>query len=129
MVSAKRARGNPSPELDLAAVMRVLGDPVRLEIVRLLTDGRLRTSGQIAEHVDLPASTCSYHLKQLLVAGITECWSEPTPLAFYNVPGVGTTQLCNAQRVDDTAGIYLRPYIGYSPAITSGDRPHGCTCG
>ena len=41
---AKRARGNPSPELDLAAVMRVLGDPVRLEIVRLLTDGRLRTS-------------------------------------------------------------------------------------
>jgi DNA-binding transcriptional ArsR family regulator len=77
-MSVKRARGNPSPELDLAAVMRVLGDPVRLEIVRLLTDGRLRTSGQIAEHVNLPASTCSYHLKQLLTAGITECWSERT---------------------------------------------------
>jgi len=77
-MSAKRARGNPSPELDLAAVMRVLGDPVRLEIVRLLTDGRLRTSGQIAEHVNLPASTCSYHLKQLVTTGITECWSERT---------------------------------------------------
>jgi DNA-binding transcriptional ArsR family regulator len=78
VMSAKRARGNPSPELDLAAVMRALGDPVRLEIVRLLTDGRLRTSGQIAEHVNLPASTCSYHLKQLVTAGITECWSERT---------------------------------------------------
>jgi DNA-binding transcriptional ArsR family regulator len=53
--------------------MRVLGDPVRLEIVRLLSDGRLRTSGQIAEHVDLPSSTCSYHLKQLVTTGITEC--------------------------------------------------------
>jgi DNA-binding transcriptional ArsR family regulator len=39
--------------------MRVLGDPMRLEIVRLLSDGRLRTSGQIAERVNLPASTCS----------------------------------------------------------------------
>jgi DNA-binding transcriptional ArsR family regulator len=78
MVSAKRSRGNPPPELDLAAVMRVLGDPVRLEIVRLLSDGRLRSSGQIAEHVDLPGSTCSYHLKQLVTAGITECWSEGT---------------------------------------------------
>jgi DNA-binding transcriptional ArsR family regulator len=77
VVSAKRS-GNPPPELDLAAVMRVLGDPVRLEIFRLLSDGQLRTSGQIAEHVDLPGSTCSYHLKQLVTAGITECWSEGT---------------------------------------------------
>jgi len=35
-------------------------------------------SGQIAEHVDLPGSTCSYHLKQLVTTGITECWSEGT---------------------------------------------------
>jgi hypothetical protein len=54
---------------------------------------------------------------------------EPMPLAIDNVPGVGTTQLGNAQRVHDTTGIYLRPYVGYSPAIASGDRPHGCTCG
>ena len=78
LMAAKRTRGNPPPELDLAAVMRVLGDPVRLEIVRLLTDGRLHTSGQIAQHVNLPVSTCSYHLKQLLTAGITECLSEGT---------------------------------------------------
>ncbi|MGW4124676.1 ArsR/SmtB family transcription factor [Nocardia sp. NPDC004711] len=78
MVSAKRLRGNPAPELDLAAVMRVLGDQARLEIVRLLSDGRLRTTGEIAKHVNLPASTCSYHLKQLFTTGITECWSEGT---------------------------------------------------
>jgi DNA-binding transcriptional ArsR family regulator len=58
--------------------MRALGDPVRLAIVRLLTDGHRRTTGQIAEAVTLPASTCSYHLKQLLEAGITECQVDGT---------------------------------------------------
>ncbi|MFF4776659.1 ArsR/SmtB family transcription factor [Microtetraspora fusca] len=56
--------------------MRALGDPVRLEIVRLLADGKLRSTGQVAEHVGLPSSTCSYHLKQLLAAGVNECRAE-----------------------------------------------------
>lgn len=62
----------PAQELDLATVMRALGDPVRLEIVRLIADGRLHGGGEVAAHVGLPPSTCSYHLKQLLVAGINE---------------------------------------------------------
>ena len=30
---------------------------------------------------------------------------EPLPLNVYNVPGIGTAQLCDAQRVDGTAGV------------------------
>jgi DNA-binding transcriptional ArsR family regulator len=69
---AVRTRVRTAP-LELPEVLRVLGDATRLEIVRLLSDGRVRTSGEVAEHVGLPASTCSYHMKQLLDAGVTEC--------------------------------------------------------
>ncbi|MDT5290415.1 MAG: hypothetical protein QOF88_5304 [Mycobacterium sp.] len=50
---------------------------------------------------------------------------KPVPLVIDNVPGIGTAQLCSAQRVDDTACIYLRADIGYPPAVTSGECPHG----
>ena len=49
---------------------------------------------------------------------------EPMALVVYDIPGVGTAQLCDAQRVDDTAGIYLRADIGYPPAVTCAERPH-----
>ncbi|MCO5972989.1 MULTISPECIES: ArsR/SmtB family transcription factor [Actinoallomurus] len=79
MSSSRRPKPTPpAPELHLATVMRTLGDPVRLEIVRLLADGKLRSTGQVAEHVGLPPSTCSYHLKQLLGAGVNECRAEGT---------------------------------------------------
>ena len=50
---------------------------------------------------------------------------EPLPLNVYNVPGIGTAQLGDAQRVDGTACVYLRADIGYPPAVTSGKCPHG----
>jgi hypothetical protein len=50
---------------------------------------------------------------------------EPMPLVVYNVPGIGTAQLCNAQRVDGAACIYLRADIGYPLTVTSGECPHG----
>lgn len=57
--------------LDLATIMRTVGDPLRLEIVRLLADGRPRVCNEIAGHLDLPASTGSYHLRLLREAGLT----------------------------------------------------------
>jgi DNA-binding transcriptional ArsR family regulator len=57
--------------LDLATIMRALGDPVRLEILRLLADGRPRLCGEISTTVALPTSTCSYHLRLLREAGLT----------------------------------------------------------
>jgi DNA-binding transcriptional ArsR family regulator len=64
--------------LDLATIMRTLGDPSRLEIVRLLGDGRTRMCNDIAAEVGLPTSTCSYHLRLLREAGVTRARAEGT---------------------------------------------------
>jgi DNA-binding transcriptional ArsR family regulator len=57
--------------IDLATVMRTVGDPLRLEIVRLLADGRERNCTELQETLGLPASTGSYHLRLLRLAGVT----------------------------------------------------------
>jgi DNA-binding transcriptional ArsR family regulator len=57
--------------LDLATIMRTVGDPLRLEIVRLLADGRERSCNELQEALGLPASTGSYHLRLLRLAGVT----------------------------------------------------------
>ena len=63
---------HPATEaLDLATIMRALGDPVRLAIVRLLADNRPRPCGEISTVMGLPNSTSSYHLRLLREAGIT----------------------------------------------------------
>jgi DNA-binding transcriptional ArsR family regulator len=56
--------------LDLATIMRALGDPARLEIVRLLTDGQTRLCGEIYTTLGVPNSTGSYHLRTLREAGL-----------------------------------------------------------
>jgi DNA-binding transcriptional ArsR family regulator len=64
--------------LDLATIMRTLGDPVRLEILRLLADGRPRLCGELASALGLPTSTSSYHLRLLREAGLTRSRAEGT---------------------------------------------------
>jgi DNA-binding transcriptional ArsR family regulator len=64
--------------LDLATVMRTVGDPVRLEIVRLLADGRERQCNELSQALQIPASTGSYHLKLLREAGLTRTRAEGT---------------------------------------------------
>ncbi len=64
--------------LDLAAIMRAAGDPVRLEIVRLLADGREHMCGELSQALQIPASTGSYHLKLLREAGLTRTRAEGT---------------------------------------------------
>jgi DNA-binding transcriptional ArsR family regulator len=61
----------PTAALDLATILRVVGDPVRLEIVRLLSDGRPRICNDIQGALGIPASTGSYHLRLLREAGVT----------------------------------------------------------
>ena len=55
---------------DLATILRTVGDPLRLQIVRLLRD-RERNCGELCEQLGIPMSTGSYHLKLLREAGIT----------------------------------------------------------
>jgi DNA-binding transcriptional ArsR family regulator len=61
----------PAAALDLATIMRALGDPARLEIVRLLADGHPRLCGEIYATLGVPNSTGSYHLRTLREAGLT----------------------------------------------------------
>lgn len=61
----------PVEAIDLATVMRTVGEPIRLQIVRMLADGRPRLCGDIADAVGIPDSTASYHLRLLREAGVT----------------------------------------------------------
>lgn len=78
-VTAREKIPHPAAEsLDLATIMRTVGDPSRLEIVRLLGDGQTRICNDIAAEVGLPVSTCSYHLRLLREAGVTRAKSAGT---------------------------------------------------
>jgi DNA-binding transcriptional ArsR family regulator len=68
----------PASALDLATVMRVVGDPVRLQLVRLLADGRPRACGEVTDTLGMPMSTCSYHLRLLREAGVTRSRAQGT---------------------------------------------------
>ena len=58
--------------------MRTVGDPLRLEIVRLLADGREWSCNDLQQALGLPASTGSYHLRLLREAGVTRTRAEGT---------------------------------------------------
>ncbi|MEU8515859.1 helix-turn-helix domain-containing protein [Kitasatospora sp. NPDC048722] len=64
-----RTLPQPHPEdLDLAAVLHALGDPVRLELI-----GRLAAEGETTcgpEGLDVPRSTLSNHWRILREAGV-----------------------------------------------------------
>lgn len=68
---AERIRHPEVESFDLATIMRALGDPIRLEMVRIVDgEGEILCS-DIYEGLGLPNSTGSYHLRQLREAGIT----------------------------------------------------------
>jgi DNA-binding transcriptional ArsR family regulator len=56
-------------QLSLPAVLHALSDPVRLEIVRTLSDGSERPCGALS--VPVCKSTLTHHLKVLRDAGVT----------------------------------------------------------
>jgi DNA-binding transcriptional ArsR family regulator len=64
--------------LDLATIMRTVGDPLRLEIVRMLADGREHSCNDMNRTLGLPMSTGSYHLRLLREAGVTRTRAEGT---------------------------------------------------
>jgi DNA-binding transcriptional ArsR family regulator len=63
---------HPSADaLDLATIMRTVGDPLRLQIVRMLADGEEHSCNDMNRMLGLPTSTGSYHLRLLREAGVT----------------------------------------------------------
>jgi DNA-binding transcriptional ArsR family regulator len=63
-------------EMTLTAVLAALSDPVRVGVVRLLSDGRERGWGELRAPV--AKSTLSHHLRVLRDAGITRTRQEGT---------------------------------------------------
>lgn len=64
----------PSPaaeDIDLVEVLRALGDPVRLEIVRRLADGERHCKTTEDWDLGVQKSTASHHMKTLREAGVT----------------------------------------------------------
>jgi DNA-binding transcriptional ArsR family regulator len=74
----REIRHPSTSELDLATILRTMGDPLRLAIVRALADDRERRCGEVQDLLGLPASTCSYHLRLLREAGVTRTRAEGT---------------------------------------------------
>jgi DNA-binding transcriptional ArsR family regulator len=59
-------------EIELTAVLRTVGEPIRLEMVRALAAADEEMPARdVQGAVGLPTSTCSYHLKLLRQAGVT----------------------------------------------------------
>jgi DNA-binding transcriptional ArsR family regulator len=66
-------------DLDLATVLHALGDPVRLELVRLMAPGVEVSCSP--EHLKIPRSTLSHHWRVLREAGLT--WTRSDGKARY----------------------------------------------
>jgi DNA-binding transcriptional ArsR family regulator len=67
----ERLRHPPVESLDLATVMKALGDPVRLEMVRTVEAEGEMICTVLYDRLGLPPSTGSYIHRQLREAGIT----------------------------------------------------------
>jgi len=82
MAAPSSARGRiphpPVEAFDLATILRTLGDPLRLELVRLLADGGEYPCGELTERLGVPTSTGSYHTRLMREAGITRTRAEGT---------------------------------------------------
>lgn len=64
------AAGDVTGDCDMAAVLRALGHPARLEIIRALASRGRCFCGEIVEMLPLVQSTVSQHLKVLKDAGL-----------------------------------------------------------
>ena len=65
----------PIPDLEgveLVEVLRALGDPIRLQILRVLADGRPHSKSMDEWGFEVQKSTMSHHFKTMREAGLTE---------------------------------------------------------
>ena len=97
---------------DAAALMRQLGNPTRLRIVReLVRSGRTGMAvGEIQQILGVPHSTLSHHINQLRGVGLIRQTRESTVLrCFINYPNIDaivkflTEECCAAELPIDSA--------------------------
>ena len=77
MIVEQRSIPHPTPdEIELAAVLHALSEPVRLQIVAGLARGDERTCGSF--ELPVTKSTCTHHFKVLREAGVIRQRAEGT---------------------------------------------------
>src|ERR1700728_1425470 len=80
VIATMRRLNHCAPEeITLPGVLAALGDPVRLEIARVLADGSEHVQADFPSHVS--QSTLSHHMKRLRQAGVA--WSRPEATRCY----------------------------------------------
>ncbi|MGH9011457.1 MAG: ArsR/SmtB family transcription factor [Acidimicrobiia bacterium] len=70
VTTGSRKRVAPVPAQDLAEFFRVLGDPTRIEILRLLVGGQEVACTKLEQILPISKSTISYHIKALKSVGL-----------------------------------------------------------
>ncbi|HEX8660215.1 MAG TPA: helix-turn-helix domain-containing protein [Hymenobacter sp.] len=83
----------PDYDEELVNVTRALAHPVRLAIVRLLSDRKRRLSGEITSAIPLPRTTVSQHLTALHNSALLEAEVKGLTIAYWLNPKVAPTAL------------------------------------
>ena len=76
-------------EQRLAQMLKALGNPLRFQIVQILSEKQMCITGEIVEFTTLAQSTVSQHIKVLREAGLIEGESDgPATCYCLNIEGI-----------------------------------------
>jgi ArsR family transcriptional regulator, arsenate/arsenite/antimonite-responsive transcriptional repressor len=91
-----------SQAVQLAAMFKALGDPVRLRLLSLIAShpGGQACVCEISSTFDVSQPTISHHLKLLRSAGLLDCERRGTWVYYWVIPQV-LQQLSSVLRLDD----------------------------
>src|ERR1700677_568746 len=88
--------------VEMAAMLKALGDPVRLRLLRLLArhPGGQACVGEISSSFAVSQPTISHRLKMLRSAGLLDCERRGTWVYYWVIPAA-LLQLSSVLNVDD----------------------------
>ena len=88
--------------VELAAMFKALGDPVRLRLLSLIAShpGGQACVCEISSSFDVSQPTISHHLKMLRSAGLLDCERRGTWVYYWVIPAV-LQQLSSVLNVND----------------------------
>ncbi len=66
------SKGEVTDEHTLARIYSALGEPTRLRVLRVLAARGEMSCGQLAQEVDITASTGSHHIAELMDCGLLQ---------------------------------------------------------
>jgi DNA-binding transcriptional ArsR family regulator len=66
------SKGEVADEHTLARIYSALGESTRLRLLRVLAAGGEMSCGQLAQEVDITASTSSHHISELMDCGLLQ---------------------------------------------------------